>query len=91
MTRQPMLRRRVMQGGLGFATLGGTPLWRSALAADEGDAIVAAAVGRHAAHHRVVVCRLTGGCLDVDRIGRDVLDLIEELRPLIGVVRACLA
>ena len=45
MTRQPMPRRRVLQGGLGLAALGATPLGNSALAADEGDSIVAAAKG----------------------------------------------
>ncbi len=45
MTRQPMPRRRVLQGGLGLAALGATPLGHSALAADEGDSIVAAAKG----------------------------------------------
>jgi spermidine/putrescine-binding protein len=43
MIRQPMPRRRVMQGGLGLAAVGATPFGRAALAAEEGDSIVAAA------------------------------------------------
>ena len=38
-------RRRVLQGGLRLAALGATPFGRSALAADEGDSVIAAAKG----------------------------------------------
>ena len=43
MTHRPLPRRRVLQGGLGLAALGASGLGRAALAAEEGDAIVAAA------------------------------------------------
>jgi len=43
MTRQSLHRRRVLQGGLGAAALGATPFGRAALAAEEGDTIIAAA------------------------------------------------
>jgi multiple sugar transport system substrate-binding protein len=43
MTDQSLSRRRVLQGGLGAAALGATSFGRSALAAGEGDSIVAAA------------------------------------------------
>lgn len=45
MTHQRLPRRRVLQGGLGLAALAATPFGRSALAASEGDSIVAAAKG----------------------------------------------
>lgn len=45
MTHHSLPRRRVLQGGLGLAALGATTFGRTALAADEGDAIVAAAKG----------------------------------------------
>ena len=45
MTHHPLPRRRVLQGGLGLAALGAAGLGRSALAAEEGDAIIAAAKG----------------------------------------------
>jgi multiple sugar transport system substrate-binding protein len=43
MTDKSLLRRRVLQGGIGLAALGATPLGGAALAADERDSIVAAA------------------------------------------------
>jgi spermidine/putrescine-binding protein len=45
MINQRLPRRRVLQGGLGLAAMATTPLGRSALAAEEGDSIVAAAKG----------------------------------------------
>ena len=45
MTDRLLHRRRVLQGGLGLAALGATPFGRSALAAEEGDTIIAAAKG----------------------------------------------
>ena len=43
MTHHPLPRRRVLQGGLGLAALGATGLGRTALAAEEGDSVIAAA------------------------------------------------
>ena len=45
MSRQSINRRRLVQGGIGLAALAATPFGRSALAATEGDAIIAAAKG----------------------------------------------
>lgn len=45
MLDKPIQRRQMLQTGLGLAALGATPFGRSALAASEGDAIVAAAKG----------------------------------------------
>jgi hypothetical protein len=45
MANKSLLRRRVLQGGVGLAALGMTPFGRVALAAEEGDSIIAAANG----------------------------------------------
>ena len=45
MIRQPIPRRSFIEGGLALTALGTTPLGRSALAADEGDSVIAAAKG----------------------------------------------
>src|SRR5437763_5529164 len=45
MANKSLLRRRVLQGGVGLAALGMTSFGRVALAAEEGDSIVAAAKG----------------------------------------------
>ena len=45
MTHRSLPRRRVLQGGLGLAALGATGLGPAALAAEEGDSILAAAKG----------------------------------------------
>jgi hypothetical protein len=43
MIHQRLPRRRVLQGGLGLAALAATPFGRSALAASDGDQVIAAA------------------------------------------------
>ena len=45
MIRQPIPRRSFIEGGLALTAVGTTPLGRSALAAEEGDSVIAAAKG----------------------------------------------